>query len=266
MRLFKPHCWLLLGLLLLTAAVWSQDGSPKKSAVLVFSTPAATAAAAAFYARPQGTVEAVKPPEAVPPQTSDPLVIRGEYLARAGDCISCHTRAQGAPFAGGLPLKTPFGTIVSTNITPDMALGIGNYKLEGFIRVMRRGKARDGHYIYPAMPCTNFSRLADDDMRAPYAYFMKGVTPVRQDNAKTDLLWPFSMRWLMAGWNLIYLPDKPFQSDAVQSAEWNRGAYLVQGLGHCSARHTPRSLAGGEKASTEKDGNVFLSVALIDGW
>lgn len=147
-----------------------------------------------------------------------------------------------------------------------MALGIGNYTLEVFIRVMRRGKARDGHYIYPAMPYTNFSRLADDDMRAPYAYFMKGVTPVGQDNAKTDLLWPFSMRWLMAGWNLIYLPDKPFQSDAVQSAEWNRGAYLVQSLGHCSACHTSRSLAGGEKASTEKDGDVFLSGALIDGW
>ncbi|XAH21742.1 cytochrome c [Xylophilus sp. GW821-FHT01B05] len=197
---------------------------------------------------------------------ANPQVIRGEYLARAGDCISCHTRPQGAPFAGGLPMATPFGTIVSTNITPDTEQGIGSYTQEDFTRVLREGRAKDGHRLYPAMPYTNFARLNDEDMQALYAYFMKGVQPARQDNAKTALRWPFSMRGLMAGWNLLYLSGKPYTPDAAQSAEWNRGAYLVQGLGHCSACHTPRGATGAEKASTDKDGDAFLSGAVIDGW
>lgn len=203
-----------------------------------------------------------------PPATPvrDAQVVRGEYLARAGDCISCHTSPKGLPFAGGLSLKTPFGTIVSTNITPDKEQGIGQYTQEDFTRALREGKAKDGHHLYPAMPYTNFARLGDEDLSALYAYFMKGVQPARQDNARTDLSWPFSLRWLMAGWNMVYLPGKPYQPVASQSSEWNRGAYLVQGLGHCSACHTPRSLAGGEKASSEKDGDLFLSGAIIDGW
>jgi mono/diheme cytochrome c family protein len=203
---------------------------------------------------------------AAPAAPANPQVVRGEYLARAGDCISCHTRPQGAPFAGGLPMATPFGTIVSTNITPDPEQGIGSYTQEDFTRALREGRAKDGHRLYPAMPYTNFSRLNDEDLQALYAYFMKGVQPAKQDNAKTALRWPFSMRGLMAGWNLLYLPGKPYAADTAQSAEWNRGAYLVQGLGHCSACHTPRSATGAEKASTDKDGDVFLSGAVIDGW
>ena len=196
----------------------------------------------------------------------DPQVIRGEYLARSGDCISCHTRPQGVPFAGGLSMATPFGTIISTNITPDPEQGIGRYTLDDFTRALRKGRARDGHYLYPAMPYTNFSRLSDEDVGALYAYFQKGVKPARQDNARTNLKFPFSMRWLMAGWNLLYLNGAPYVADTSQSAEWNRGAYLVQGLGHCSACHTPRGYTGAEKASTEKGGDNFLSGALIDGW
>lgn len=179
-------------------------------------------------------------------------MLRGEYLARAGDCVRSHTRAQGATFAGGLPLKTPFGTILSTNITPDKEQGIGDYTLEDFTRVMRKGRATDGNFINPAMPYTNYSRLADDDMLALYTYFMKGVRPARQGNAKTELPWPLSMRWLMAGWNQLYLTGKVYQADLAESAQWNRGACLVQGLGHCGACHTPRCLAGGEGRRPKK--------------
>ncbi|MES2189340.1 MAG: cytochrome c [Pseudomonadota bacterium] len=203
---------------------------------------------------------------AVPSTPQDALLKRGEYLARAGDCISCHTRPQGAPFAGGLAMNTPFGAIVSTNITPDTEQGIGQYTQEDFTRALREGKARDGHHLYPAMPYTNFARLTDDDLGAMYAYFMKGVQPVKQDNAKTDLPWPFSMRWLMAGWNKIYLKGKVYEPEPAQTAEWNRGAYLVQGLGHCGACHTPRSVLGGEKATTHEKGDLFLSGTIIDGW
>ena len=215
------------------------------------------------------TGSAASGPRPVQPAASaahDPQVLRGEYLARAGDCISCHTRPQGVPFAGGLPMQTPFGTIISTNITPEREQGIGAYSLQDFSDALRKGRARDGHYLYPAMPYTNFAKLSDDDVGALYTYFMKGVPAARQDNATTELKWPFRMRWLMIGWNLLYLKKEPYQADSEQSAEWNRGAYLVQGLGHCSACHTPRGFTGAEKASTEKDGDKFLSGALIDGW
>ncbi|KAF1046007.1 c-type cytochrome [Xylophilus sp.] len=239
----------------------------KRSSSLAFGVAAAIGLAAFGAALMPPAVQARD--GAVPaaaPDAPDAQVIRGEYLARAGDCISCHTRAQGAPFAGGLPMATPFGTIVSTNITPDRQHGIGEYTQEDFARALRKGRARDGHYLYPAMPYANFARLSDDDLAALYAYFMKGVKPAAQDNPRTDLKWPYRMRWLMAGWNLLYLPGRPYQPDTKQTAEWNRGAYLVQGLGHCSACHTPRGFAGAEKASTERDGGLFLSGAVIDGW
>ena len=223
--------------------------------------PSSPATAASSAGAPRTLIPA--PPEKA--TARNPLLMRGEYLAQAGDCISCHTRPKGAPFAGGLPLKTPFGIIISTNITPDKEQGIGNYTLEDFTRALREGKAADGHHLYPAMPYTNFARLRDTDLQSLYAYFMQGVPPQKQDNPKTELAWPFSMRGLMAGWNLLYLRGKPYEDTAAQSAEWNRGAYLVQGLGHCSACHTPRSFTGGEKASTEK-GELFLSGAVIDGW
>jgi mono/diheme cytochrome c family protein len=195
-----------------------------------------------------------------------PLVKQGQYLARAGDCIGCHTRPGGAPFAGGLPLKTPFGVIVSTNITPDKSDGIGNYTQAQFNRLMRQGVTETNHNIYPAMPYASYARLSDDDLAALYAYFMRGITPVVQTNAQTKLPWPLSMRWLVKGWNWLYLPKPGYANDAKKTADWNRGAYLVQGLGHCGACHTPRNLAGAEKANTEKKSEFFLSGAVIDGW
>lgn len=244
----------------------------KNTLLLLAGLALAGTAALPLLATAQDGAKAAPAPAPTPPAAQaaaaprDPQVVRGEYLARAGDCISCHTRPQGLPFAGGLPLATPFGTIVSTNITPDPEQGIGGYTQEDFNRALREGRAKDGRHLYPAMPYTNFARLNDDDLQALYRYFMKGVPAAKQDNARTDLAWPFSMRWLMAGWNMLYLPAKPYDNDAAQSPEWNRGAYLVQGLGHCSACHTPRSITGAEKGSTERDGEVFLSGAVIDGW
>ena len=210
-----------------------------------------------------GLFVAVLPLAAV---AADPSVQHGEYLARAGDCISCHTRPGGLPFAGGLAMQTPFGTIISTNITPDAARGIGGYTQADFTRALRQGRAQDGHYLYPAMPYNHFAKLSDSDLQDLYVYFMQGVKPAVQDNATTQLAWPFRMRWLMSLWNLLYLKDARFEPVPAQTAEWNRGAYLVQGLGHCSACHTPRSFTGGEKASSEADGDAFLAGSTIDGW
>ncbi|MDM0119387.1 c-type cytochrome [Variovorax arabinosiphilus] len=198
--------------------------------------------------------------------SSDPTVERGRYLARAGDCVSCHTGPSNVPFAGGLPMATPFGTIVSSNITPDKGAGIGDYTEADFARALREGVRRDGQHLYPAMPYPSFARLNDEDMHALYVYFQQGVAASADKPPPTDLPWPFSMRWLMMGWNLLYLDKGVYQPDSARSAEWNRGAYLVQGLGHCGDCHTPRSLAGGVKAANERQGDSYLAGTLIDGW
>jgi mono/diheme cytochrome c family protein len=198
--------------------------------------------------------------------SSDPTVERGRYLARAGDCVSCHTGPSNVPFAGGLPMATPFGTIVSSNITPDKGAGIGDYTEADFARALREGVRRDGKHLYPAMPYPSFARLNDADMHALYVYFQQGVAASADKPPPTDLPWPFSMRWLMMGWNMLYLDKGAYQPDSARSAEWNRGAYLVQGLGHCGDCHTPRSLTGGVKAANERQGDSYLAGALIDGW
>ena len=248
----------------------TSNQSSNQSADQITQQKARQAAAAAFYAPPPASAGStqhgvIAEPALIVP-AGDTLLEKGRYLARAGDCISCHTRPGGAPFAGGLSLKTPFGTIVSTNITPHKTQGIGNYTEEDFVRLMRHGKSEDGQNIYPAMPYANFARLSDGDLQALYAYFMKGVPAAAQTNATTNLPWPFSVRALVSVWNRLYVPTAPYAPEPTQSAEWNRGAYLVQGLGHCGACHTPRSVTGAEKASTEKGGKLFLSGAIIDGW
>jgi mono/diheme cytochrome c family protein len=201
-----------------------------------------------------------------PGASTDPTVERGRYLARAGDCVSCHTGPSNVPFAGGLPMATPFGTIVSSNITPDKNAGIGDYTEADFARALREGVRRDGKHLYPAMPYPSFAKLNDEDLHALYVYFQQGVAASAEKPPPTDLPWPFSMRWLMMGWNLLYLDKGAYQPDSARSAEWNRGAYLVQGLGHCGDCHTPRSLAGGVKAANERKGDSYLAGALIDGW
>jgi len=194
---------------------------------------------------------------------------RGEYLARAGDCIACHTTTGGKPFAGGLSMDTPIGTIYTTNITPDKKTGIGDYSYDDFQQAVRHGVAKNGDTLYPAMPYPSYAVVNDEDMKALYAYFMHGVQPVEQENRKNDIPWPLSMRWPLAVWRGIFAPDvKAFQPAPQQDAVVARGQYLVEGLGHCGACHTPRSITMQEKALNNGEGTDFLagSNAPIDGW
>jgi mono/diheme cytochrome c family protein len=193
-------------------------------------------------------------------------VARGAYLARAGDCIACHTAPKGKPYAGGAPIATPMGVIYSTNITPDLETGIGHYSIDNFVKVMREGVTDDGDHLYPAMPYTSYTKLSLEDLSALYSFFMQGVEPVREPNHPTKLSWPLSIHSLMALWNGLYLKKGEYASDANKSVSWNRGAYLVQGLGHCGGCHTPRGVLGQEKAESEKDGRQYLSGAKLDNW
>ena len=194
---------------------------------------------------------------------------RGEYLARAGDCVACHTKAGGEAFAGGLPMATPIGTIYSTNITPDKQSGIGGYSYDDFQKAVRHGVAKNGDTLYPAMPYPSYSVVSDEDMQALYAYFMHGVKPVNQANKESDIPWPLSMRWPLAIWRGVFAPDvKAFQPIKGQDPVLARGQYLVEGLGHCGACHTPRSITMQEKALNNEEGSDYLSgsSAPIDGW
>jgi nicotinate dehydrogenase subunit B len=185
---------------------------------------------------------------------------RGRVLAAAGDCIVCHTAPGGAPNAGGREMETPFGTIVTTNLTPDVATGIGTWSFSAFQRAMREGVSRDGKHLYPAFPYTAFTQTSDDDLTALYAYLM--VQPaVASTPPETTLAFPFSIRPLMVLWNALYLVPGPVPAVATQSAEWNRGAYLVNGLGHCGGCHTARNALGAEQG-----GSGYLAGAVVDGW
>jgi mono/diheme cytochrome c family protein len=190
---------------------------------------------------------------------------QGEYLARAANCVACHTVAGGQPFAGGLKMGTPLGAIYTTNITPDSETGIGGYSLADFTRAMREGVAKDGHHLYPAMPYPSYAKLSDADIAALYDYFAKTVKPVRQANFKNEIVWPLNMRWPLAIWNAVFAPGPGYKDKPDHDAAWNRGAYLVQGAGHCGACHTPRGLAWNEEALDE-GGKSFLAGADLDFW
>jgi mono/diheme cytochrome c family protein len=177
------------------------------------------------------------------------LIEKGRYLAIAGDCVACHTRPGGKPFAGGESLQTPFGAILATNITPSKSAGIGEYTLAQFADALRKGIRADGKHLYPAMPYTAYSLVTDDDVNALYAYFMHAVEPVDAASPQTSLPFPFNIRLLMVVWNFLFLEDKRFKPDADRSEAWNRGAYLVRGLAHCGTCHTPRNFLMGEKQS-----------------
>lgn len=195
-------------------------------------------------------------------------IARGEYLARLGDCVACHTTENGKPLAGGRDLATPFGKLYSTNITPDRETGIGNYTFAQFDRAMRKGVAADGHNLYPAMPYPSYAKMTGDDMQALYTYLMQGLAPVKQANKPTTMRWPFNQRWGLSLWNWAFVDASPFKADSKKDATWNRGAYLVQGLGHCGACHTPRGIAFQEKAMSEADGKGkhFLAGETVESW
>ncbi|HKB52492.1 MAG TPA: c-type cytochrome [Ramlibacter sp.] len=201
------------------------------------------------------------------PADADPAA-RGAYIARLGDCVACHTVPGGKLMAGGLALNTPFGSLYSTNITPDARTGIGGYTFEQFDRAMRRGVAADGHNLYPAMPYPSYAKMTSDDMRALYAYLTQRVAAVRSENRASEMSWPFSIRWGLALWNWAFLETAAFQSDAGQDAVWNRGAYLAQGLGHCGSCHTPRGIGFQEKAMTDAGpaGRLYLAGETVDAW
>ncbi|MDF7661886.1 cytochrome c [Erwiniaceae bacterium L1_54_6] len=202
--------------------------------------------------------ESLNPPSAE-------LLKQGEYVARLSDCVACHSVPEGAPFAGGLKMATPVGNIYSTNITPDNETGIGEYTLSEFSRAVRHGVARDGHRLYPAMPYPSYARLSDADVAALYAWFKTAVKPVNQPNKPSDIPWPLNMRWPLAFWNSVFTVNDPWQPKSGQDAAWNRGAYLVEGPGHCGSCHTPRGLAFNEKG-LDADSAHFVAGASLDGW
>jgi mono/diheme cytochrome c family protein len=170
------------------------------------------------------------------------LVERGAYLARAADCMACHTKPGGKDFAGGLAFKLPFGTLYSTNITPDKETGIGNYSDADFLSAMQRGIRRDGARLYPAMPYVSYTYMTDDDALAIKAYLFS-LPPVHAPAPANTLAFPFDQRWAMMFWSALFNPDTRFAPDASKSPEWNRGAYLAEAMAHCGECHTPRNLA-----------------------
>jgi mono/diheme cytochrome c family protein len=186
-------------------------------------------------------------------------VAHGAQLAALGDCYECHTADGGQAFAGGRALKTPFGTIHGTNITPDPETGIGGWSETAFMRAMREGVDREGRHLYPAFPYDHFNRMTDADLHALYAFLMTRE-PVRAETPPNDLPFPFNIRMLIAGWKLLYFDKQRFQPDHAQSEQWNRGAYLVHGPSHCGACHTPRNFLGGEKR------DHFLAGGVAEGW
>jgi len=196
---------------------------------------------------------------AVAQTAADDVVARGAYLARAGDCVSCHTAPGGQPYAGGYKLDTPFGYLLSPNITPDAVTGIGRWTADDFWRALHQGVNQRGQDMYPVMPFDFYTRVTREDSDAIFAY-LRSVPAVRNAVVVNHLRFPFNQRWSMAVWRELYFSPGSHKPDPAKSATWNRGAYLVEGLGHCSACHSPRNALGG----IEKD--KAYTGATIDGW
>jgi mono/diheme cytochrome c family protein len=197
-------------------------------------------------------------PEPSPEQLAA-LVEKGHYLASAGDCAACHTREGGPEFAGGRALETPFGKIFAPNITSDEKTGIGGWSRADFRRALRHGQDKDGRNLYPAFSYPFYARVTDADADALYAY-MRTVPAVSYDSPRNELGFPFNIRLLLKGWNLLHFHSKPWKDQPGKSAEWNRGAYLVEGLGHCGACHTPKNIMGGDL------GHKYLQGGVLEGW
>ena len=202
----------------------------------------------------------------VGPAPTPALIARGAYLAKLGDCAACHSIPSKPPFSGGLRMKTPIGAIYSTNITPDEENGIGRYNLSDFDRALRFGVA-GGHTLYPAMPFTSYRNTKPDDVVALYAYFKHGVKPAATPNRSSEIPFPFSMRWPLTYWRWIFAATpEPFRASTRMDADEARGAYFVEGLGHCGECHTPRAFTMQVRASTPADGSAYLSGAVIENY
>jgi mono/diheme cytochrome c family protein len=183
-------------------------------------------------------------------------VARGAYLARAGNCMACHTERGGAPFAGGRAVDTPFGTVYAGNLTPDKATGIGDWSADEFWRALHNGRSKDGRLLYPAFPYPNFTLVTRADADSIYAY-LRSVPPVARPNTPNRLRWPYSTQAALAVWRALYFAPAEHKDDPVQSAEWNRGAYLVRGLGHCGACHTARNALGASSEMMDLSGGLI---------
>jgi mono/diheme cytochrome c family protein len=223
--------------------------------IIAIAVIAGAIAAFAVVWRP--AISAIDPP--APASFDGALVKHGRDLAAIGNCNDCHTVRGGKDFAGGLPVPTPFGTIYSSNITPDTETGIGRWSEAAFRRAMQSGVDRDGQHLYPTFPYDHFTHVSDDDDRALYAYLMTRQ-PVRAPARENQLAFPFNQRIAVAGWKLLFLRRGSYQPDSTKSAEWNRGAYLVEGLAHCGACHTPRNALGAEKTQASFAGGD------VDNW
>jgi len=192
------------------------------------------------------------------PAPSD-IVKRGEYLARAADCQPCHTQGKAAPYSGGRAFELPFGTLYSANITPDRDTGIGAYTDDEFVSALQSGVGRGGKHLYPAMPYTSYTQMSRDDILAIKTYFFS-LKPVRSEPPANTLMFPFNQRYGMMAWNLAFHNDARWTPDASKSAEWNRGGYLVEGVGHCGECHTPRTMA------QNVDKSQALAGTITQGW
>ncbi len=181
---------------------------------------------------------------------------RGAYLARAGDCLACHTARGGKPYAGGRVIATPYGSINTPNITPDASTGIGLWNSDDFWHAMHNGKSRDGRFLYPAFPYPNYSRVTRADSDALFSY-LQSIAPVAQPSPEHALRFPYNQRWLLAVWRSLYFRPGVYVQDTGKSAEWNRGAYLVQGLGHCNACHTSRGTLGSSRLDIDLAGGLM---------
>jgi mono/diheme cytochrome c family protein len=218
---------------------------------VVLATPAAC-----FFFWP-ASIEAVQATQAQP--TGSALVAKGEYLTKAADCAACHTAPGGEPLAGGRAFRLPFGTIYSSNITPDRETGIGRWSDAEFVRAVHRGIGKNGEDLYPAFPYTAYALLSTDDVLAILAY-LSTVRPVSLRNTDNTLIFPFNQRYSLRAWKLLFVPTRPWEPSAAHDAAWNRGAYLAEALAHCGECHTPRNLMFATKSSRKYAG------AVVDGW
>ncbi|MEG3132540.1 c-type cytochrome [Rouxiella sp. T17] len=197
----------------------------------------------------------IKMNQPLTPSDAD-AITRGRYVAIAGDCVACHT-APGSKeaFSGGYSISTPFGGIFASNITPDAETGIGNWTEREFYRAVRHGKGKEGGNLYPAMPYNAYVKVSDRDMHDLWLY-MRSVKPVNNKVPETNLPFPYNIRLAMMGWNLLFFKNEAFKPDLAKSAEWNRGAYLVEGLEHCAACHTPKNIIGGDTGAYLQGSNL----------
>lgn len=228
-------------------------------ALTLVGAGAIVAGGAVAYAMRHGEIAPIAPPGQA--AFSSQQIEDGAVIAGLGNCHVCHTRAGGDRYAGGLGLPTPFGTIYTSNITPDPVNGIGTWSYEAFARAMRHGISQDGSHLYPAFPYDYYARITEEDMQALYAYMMTRPA-VDYAPPETALPFPFNIRLTLEGWNLLFHDPTPFQPDPTKDEDWNRGAYIVEAMGHCGACHSPRNPMG----AAAKTGPKAYTGGLVEGW